>query len=378
MGGISILLADDSITIQKVVGIIFGSDDYSLTVVDNGKSAVQKALEIKPDILLIDTLMPGMNGYEVCEAIRKDPVLAKTPVLLLTGSFEPFDEEKARQSGADDYIIKPFESQQIVGKVQELYQIGKNRAGVMQTDLEPEAVSTPIAPKPEENTATDETFVFEQNAFEPPTEPVAVEPEPARLPDDPWGAFTVEPVQPPAPTVPEQIAPPSIESPKTTFFEPTSIIEESQDKLPDLPTENDHIGASWVPDGEQTFEFQDEAATTTELTLDNSEENIVPNLPEIDFNEVPIESAPFSLEPAVEQIAVLPEMVMASESHEYTTPPVATESAIQPPLSLTEEQLKVAILSASKETIERIVWEVVPDLAETMIKEAIKRITEGK
>ena len=70
---IKILLADDSITIQKVVGIIFGGDEYSLTVVDNGKAAVEKARELNPDVLLIDALMPGMSGYEVCEAVRATP-----------------------------------------------------------------------------------------------------------------------------------------------------------------------------------------------------------------------------------------------------------------------------------------------------------------
>ena len=117
---INILLADDSITIQKVIGIIFGGEEYSLTVVDNGKAAVDKALETAPDILLIDALMPGMSGYEVCERIRSIPALAAKPILLLTGSFEPFDETKARSCGADDFIAKPFESQQIIAKVTEL------------------------------------------------------------------------------------------------------------------------------------------------------------------------------------------------------------------------------------------------------------------
>ncbi len=376
MGGISILLADDSITIQKVVGIIFGSDDYSLTVVDNGKSAIQKAKEIKPDILLIDALMPGMNGYEVCEAIRKDPVLATTPILLLTGSFEPFDEEKARQSGADDHIIKPFESQQIVTKVQELYKTGKNRATVIETVSEPEVVSAPLM-QPEENLSTDETFVFDQNAFEPATETVAIEPEPVRLPDDPWGAFTVEPNQ--APAVAEQavIASPVFQG--SSQFEPTATNEESSGSLSEAQTENHHIGASWVPDGEQTFEFHDEAPTAPEPTVDNFEENILQNQPDSDFNEVLLESIATPLEPVVEQIAALPPLEMVSDVQEPLTTPVTPEAFMQQqPLALTEEQLKAAILSASKETIERIVWEVVPDLAETMIKEAIKRITEEK
>ena len=125
---IKILVADDSITIQKVIGIIFGGDEYSLTVVDNGKAAVDKAREINPDILLIDALMPGMTGYEVAEAVRSTPSLAAKPILILTGSFEPFDEEKAKKSGADDFIAKPFESQHIITKVRELLEIGRSRA----------------------------------------------------------------------------------------------------------------------------------------------------------------------------------------------------------------------------------------------------------
>jgi len=89
MGSIKILLADDSITIRKVVGIIFSGDDYSLTMVESGSAVIEKALQIRPDILLIDVNMPGMNGYEVCEAVRREPLLASTPVLLLTGSFDP-------------------------------------------------------------------------------------------------------------------------------------------------------------------------------------------------------------------------------------------------------------------------------------------------
>ena len=98
---IKILLADDSITIQKVVGIIFGGEEYALTVVDNGKAAVEKARDLNPDVLLIDALMPGMSGYEVCEAVRATPPISTKPILLLTGSFEPFDEDKAKSCGAD-------------------------------------------------------------------------------------------------------------------------------------------------------------------------------------------------------------------------------------------------------------------------------------
>jgi len=151
MGNISILLADDSITIQKVVGIIFAGEGYTLTVVDNGAAAVQKAQELLPDVLLIDVLMPGMSGYEVCESLRANPALADKPILLLTGSFEAFDEAKAKSCGADDHITKPFESQQIIAKVKELYALGQRRAA----GAPPAAVPEP------------EAFVAPAPAFEP-------------------------------------------------------------------------------------------------------------------------------------------------------------------------------------------------------------------
>ena len=125
--GTKLLLADDSITIQKVVGIIFASEEYDLAIVDNGSAALVKAKAVKPDVLLVDAVMPGMTGYEVCEEIRRDPLLENVPILLLTGAFEPFDEEKARKSGADDFISKPFESQSLIDKVTNLISLGRQR-----------------------------------------------------------------------------------------------------------------------------------------------------------------------------------------------------------------------------------------------------------
>jgi CheY-like chemotaxis protein len=368
MGSISILLADDSITIQKVVGIIFGSDDYTLTVVDNGKAAVQKAQELQPDVLLIDALMPGMSGYEVCEAIRKDATLASKPVLLLTGSFEPFDEDKARQCGADDHIVKPFESQQIVAKVQELYQLGLHRAGGAAVAA-PEA--TP-AVSPVESTVAEEPFVFEQTAspfadippvveptvsFEPPVAPAApfavapaFEPEPVRSPDDPWGAFTQQPA---AVTAVEEtfVAPP----------EPAQPVVAKVAAAPAVQPQDDTIGASWVPVEEQTFEFREEPAEEV-------------SVPAADFTAAAFEPVA-AVEPVVEQVAELPAQILAPVEAAAELPVVAPVAGA---VALTEEQLKEALMAASKETIERIVWEVVPDLAEAMIKEAIKRITEAK
>ncbi len=119
-----LLLADDSITIQKVIGITFVNEDFDLTVVDNGDSALEQARAQRPDLILADVFMPGKNGYELCAAVKADPVLAGVPVLLLTGTFEPFDEGKASSAGADGWIAKPFESQTLIARVRELLDKG--------------------------------------------------------------------------------------------------------------------------------------------------------------------------------------------------------------------------------------------------------------
>jgi CheY-like chemotaxis protein len=110
----TLLLADDSVTIQKVVGISFANEDVRIVTVDNGDDAVARAREIKPDIVLADVVMPGKSGYDVCAALKSDPELRGVPVLLLTGTFETFDEDRAARVGADGHITKPFEAQALV------------------------------------------------------------------------------------------------------------------------------------------------------------------------------------------------------------------------------------------------------------------------
>jgi CheY-like chemotaxis protein len=115
-----ILLADDSLTIQKVVELTFSDSDFELVSVSNGQRALEKVREERPDLILADVVMPEKNGYEVCEAIKGDPATAKIPVVLLSGTFEPFDRERAERIGADAIVSKPFDSQQLLSQVEAL------------------------------------------------------------------------------------------------------------------------------------------------------------------------------------------------------------------------------------------------------------------
>src|SRR3712207_6372085 len=105
--GSKILLADDSITIQKVVNLTFDDEGIEVVAVSNGDQAERKLGEVNPDLVLADIFMPGKNGYELCEFIKQSPRFSNVPVVLLVGAFEPFDLNEARRVGADDHLTKP-------------------------------------------------------------------------------------------------------------------------------------------------------------------------------------------------------------------------------------------------------------------------------
>ena len=110
LAGRKLLLADDSVTIQKVVELTFADEGVEVQCVNNGTEAIERLEEFQPDIVLADVFMPHVNGYQLCEYIKQSEKLKHIPVMLLVGSFEPFDESEARRVGADDTLTKPFQS----------------------------------------------------------------------------------------------------------------------------------------------------------------------------------------------------------------------------------------------------------------------------
>src|SRR6185437_4947353 len=113
-----ILLVDDSVTIQRVVELTFAHEaDYKVTAAKSADEGLQKARELKPDIVLADAGMMGKTGYDLCASLRADGALASTPVLILTGNFSPYDEARGGKAGADGYVVKPFETQALIDKV---------------------------------------------------------------------------------------------------------------------------------------------------------------------------------------------------------------------------------------------------------------------
>ena len=141
----NLLLADDSKTIQQAVSMTFAREDVALTAVDDGPSALQKAKEIKPDLILADVSMPGLGGYELCEKIRGDAALKNIPVLLLGGG-NPVDPAKAIAVGANGHMPKPFDSGKLLEQVKQI--LANPRAAVAPAAAKPAAAAPGVSKPP--------------------------------------------------------------------------------------------------------------------------------------------------------------------------------------------------------------------------------------
>jgi CheY-like chemotaxis protein len=147
----TLLLADDSVTIQRVIELTFADEDIQVVAVSDGNQAIARVEEQPPDIVLADIGMPGKSGYEVSSYIKHQPRLAHIPVLLLTGAFEPIDQQKAAEAGCDGVLAKPFEPQLVIGRVKELLSRPRPAPAPSSTAAAPRSVppgsgSTPAAP----------------------------------------------------------------------------------------------------------------------------------------------------------------------------------------------------------------------------------------
>lgn len=117
-----LLLADDSVTIQRVIELTFADEDVQVLTAGDGEQAIQRVQVDRPDIVLADIGMPKRSGYDVAAFIKGNAELSHIPVLLLTGAFEPVDEGRAQAVGCDGVLVKPFEPQHVIARVRELLQ----------------------------------------------------------------------------------------------------------------------------------------------------------------------------------------------------------------------------------------------------------------
>ena len=151
LAGRKLLLADDSVTIQKVIELTFADEGVRVVAFGNGEEAIAHLDEVAPDVVLADIHMPGKTGFEVCQHIKHSEKHKHIPVMLLVGSFEPFDEVEARRVGADDILTKPFQSiRRLIDRVGSL--VGSRPADEREVPTAELPHTEPSAPTPKLDT----------------------------------------------------------------------------------------------------------------------------------------------------------------------------------------------------------------------------------
>ncbi len=138
----TLLLADDSVTIQRVIELTFADEDVRVVAVGDGRHAIDRISHEPPDIVLADVGMPGSDGYEVAAFVKGRPDLAHIPVLLLTGAFEPVDEQRVREVRADGVLAKPFEPHELITRVKALLGVASSQAAAPARCQAPSAAAT--------------------------------------------------------------------------------------------------------------------------------------------------------------------------------------------------------------------------------------------
>ena len=356
----SLLVADDSLTIRKAIGMVLSAEDCRITAVDNGLEAVSKAKELKPDLILADVMMPGMSGYEVCQAIKADATTQHIPVLLLAGSFEPLDENRARSVGADGHIVKPFESEALVQKIHSLLGTTPSQPQSMKSAAPvaaPHSVRELPRPGPIPSAPPSSGF-----------RPAVVGPAPARgtIPPTPIGSpAAFRPGAPPA-NVGFAVRPGSPA--------PGTNAQPTWPGVPATPAPRVPASRPGIPAG-----YSRPAAIGGPSTQPGQ-------LPRTPMGGTPPWANYSSGQSGIRSgVAAAQPMPAPAFARTPAPQPRAFPSPAGPQPGFGpatkdggEAALRSALASASREVIERIAWEVVPQLAETIVREHLDKLIKDR
>ena len=416
--GKKILLADDSITIQKVIELTFSDEDFEVVTVGNGRLAIERLPDVRPDLVLCDIIMPEKDGYEVCDFIKKHPALSHIPVLLLTGAFEPFDQERAARVGCDGFLAKPFEPQTLIAKVKELL-AGSKTAGA--------GAPSPVpAATPAWSTAMPSPPPPAPVAFVPPA-PATPAPQPPPVDDfaadDVLGSDSsgrsasaagddIGTVRSPAfrDTADDRFAsPPSLDElyDDDPYGASNDLLplsdDEAQSVSPPPAKAEDDEPAPWAqPTVEVPLEMRAQAGVESQRAADGFQEVFDDEAPRPAAHETaaapapaaPTPTAPPTVErgfgfvrqeeekaappPTVKEGFGYPDSsfrdVAPAEEEEQTSISRSVAGEVHVPVDMVEKIAQRVVAQISEKVIREIAWEVIPDLAEALIKREIDRL----
>lgn len=115
-----VLVVDDEVYILHILDFILGAESYEVVTATDGEQALQRVREDKPDLVILDIMMPKLDGYETCRIIKQDEETKHIPVILLTAKGREIDQKLGEEVGASDYITKPFSPAKLIERVQSI------------------------------------------------------------------------------------------------------------------------------------------------------------------------------------------------------------------------------------------------------------------
>jgi DNA-binding response OmpR family regulator len=115
-----ILVVEDNPDQLELIRLILEKEGFAIGTAANGTDALIKTRSISPDLIILDLMLPGLNGFDICETLRKDPLTASMPIIMLTGLCSEFGRLAGLESGANEFLTKPFKVEELVSKVDKL------------------------------------------------------------------------------------------------------------------------------------------------------------------------------------------------------------------------------------------------------------------
>ncbi len=326
-----ILCADDSVTMQTVAEITFRATEFGYAGARSVDEAIEKVKAQRPALVLADALMPGKTGYDLCQALKSDPATADIPVVILCGNSAPCDGARGAQVGADGSLTKPWDTQVMLDKVVEILDkvaasgVAKaaGRGAAVQAPAPVAAAPTPVAPPP----VVQVPAAAAQPKVAPPRSATIMGMPTIKMPG-PAPVAAPAPTPAPAPVAaPIPVAAPRPASSTGPVASPATVRGITPVTTPPAPASAAHASAAPVA------QF-----TTARVPM---------------ISGMPTKRS------------VLVERTLAKMGER-----LAELSGLAPgSAELT------ALVKLSSEIVERVVWEVVPELAETIIREHVAELS---
>jgi len=120
MTGNTILIADDNQNIRDALTYLLEEEGYEILLANDGADALRKASLSRPDVLILDIMMPEINGYDVCRMIKSNPELRDIHIIMLTAKGQASEHERGKEAGADEYVVKPFSPVDILTRIKKI------------------------------------------------------------------------------------------------------------------------------------------------------------------------------------------------------------------------------------------------------------------